>query len=212
MKHQDAAGLTLGEAARAHGDPDTIALLVAAETEAARLEAMDADPRTLANRRALLKVAAYREADYQRCQLRDALRHRLREGDLIATARERPAAPPPADVLADLRRWREDVARLLVARDGQPECGPVPAREHAGVPRPEAERAGDLLVVLLWDAMNGHARACGLPDSGTDGPIYAATDMLAWREAVNWPGLFDAEGRSVVTTRMAEDAAAEACA
>jgi hypothetical protein len=94
MKHQDAAGLTLGEAARAHGDPDTIALLVAAETEAARLEAMDADPRTLTNRRALLKVAAYREAEYQRCQLRDTLRHRLREGDLIATARERPAGPP----------------------------------------------------------------------------------------------------------------------
>ncbi len=40
------------------------------------------------------------------------------------------AAPPPADVLADLRRWREDVARLLVAREGRPERGAVPAGEH----------------------------------------------------------------------------------
>jgi hypothetical protein len=98
-------------------------------------------------------------------------------------------APPPADLLADLRG----------ARAG-----------GAAVPRAEAERAGDLLVVLLWDALNGQACARGLPDNGTDGPIYAATDMLAWREAVNWPGLFDAEGRSVVAARMAEDGAAEA--
>lgn len=40
------------------------------------------------------------------------------------------AAPPPADVLADLRRWRDDVALLLVARDGPPERGAVPAGEH----------------------------------------------------------------------------------
>jgi hypothetical protein len=26
-----------------------------------------------------------------------------------------------------------------------------------------------------------------LPDSEADGPIYTAIDMLAWREAVNWP-------------------------
>lgn len=40
------------------------------------------------------------------------------------------AAPPPADLLADLRRWRDDVARLLAAREGHPERGPVPAGEH----------------------------------------------------------------------------------
>lgn len=40
------------------------------------------------------------------------------------------AAPPPADVLADLRRCREDVARLLMAREGRPELGAVPAGEH----------------------------------------------------------------------------------
>jgi hypothetical protein len=117
MKHQDAAGLALAEAARAHGDPDTVALLVAAQTEAARLEAMDADPRTLTNRRALLKVAAYREADYQLCQLRDALRHRLREGDLIATARERPAGPR-IDVPAAAWRHLSPAFEDSSARDG----------------------------------------------------------------------------------------------
>jgi hypothetical protein len=40
------------------------------------------------------------------------------------------AAPPPADVLGELRRWRDDVARLLVARERQPECGPMPPAEH----------------------------------------------------------------------------------
>jgi len=40
------------------------------------------------------------------------------------------AAPPPPDVLADLRRWREDVAALLAARKGQaarPAAPPAPA-------------------------------------------------------------------------------------
>jgi hypothetical protein len=46
------------------------------------------------------------------------------------TVRMEAAAPPPADVLADLRRWRDDVARLLVARDRRPECGPMPPGEH----------------------------------------------------------------------------------
>jgi hypothetical protein len=40
------------------------------------------------------------------------------------------AAPPPADVLADLRRRREDVARLLIAREGRAEREAVPACEH----------------------------------------------------------------------------------
>jgi hypothetical protein len=39
------------------------------------------------------------------------------------------AAPPPPDVLADLRRWREDVAHLLAARDGLSARQPVPASE-----------------------------------------------------------------------------------
>lgn len=35
------------------------------------------------------------------------------------------AAPPPADVLADLRRWREDVAHLVAARAALDVAQPV---------------------------------------------------------------------------------------
>ena len=74
-----------------------------------------------------------------------------------------------------------------------------------GAPRAQAERAGDLLLVLLWNELNKHAERLGLPDSGEEGPIYGRdmADMLAWREAVNWPGLFDAEGQSIVAGRLA---------
>lgn len=127
-----------------------------------------------------------------------------------ATAEQRAALRglAPALDFTDLHD-RGFAAAALLALHEAPICAAL-ALADVGVPRPEAERAGDLLVVLLWNALNGHARAHGLPDSGTDGPIYAATDILAWREAVNWRGLFDAEGRSVVAERLAEDAAAEA--
>lgn len=102
------------------------------------------------------------------------------------------------------RRWLRAWLPWAPAASNQPLGYPeAPAEQAAGL----GDLVDDLLVVLLWDALNGHARACGLPDSGTDGPIHAATDMLEWREAVNWPGLFDAEGRSVVAALMAEDAA-----
>jgi hypothetical protein len=125
-----------------------------------------------------------------------------------ATAEQRAALRglAPALDFTDLHD-RGFAAAALLALHEAPICAAL-ALADAGVPKAEAERAGDLLVILLWDALNAHARACGLPDSGTDGPIYAATDMLAWRDAVNWPGLFDAEGRSVVAARMAEGAAA----
>ncbi len=35
-------------------------------------------------------------------------------------------APPPPDVVIDLRRWRKDVADLLAARQGQAESPPAP--------------------------------------------------------------------------------------
>lgn len=41
------------------------------------------------------------------------------------------AAPPPPEVLAELRQWREDVAHLLAFRDGDAARRPVPA-----APRP----------------------------------------------------------------------------
>jgi hypothetical protein len=78
-----------------------------------------------------------------------------------------------------------------------------------GVPKPQAELVADLLVVMLWDALNEHASALGLPDSDNDGPIYAATDLLAWRERVNWSGLFAPDGESLVAGQIEAASRAE---
>jgi hypothetical protein len=52
------------------------------------------------------------------------------------------AAPPPPDVLADLRRWRDDVTHLLAARaavaDPPAEAPAAPAPAHAPPPGPDA--------------------------------------------------------------------------
>jgi hypothetical protein len=40
------------------------------------------------------------------------------------------AAPPSAGLLADLRLWRRDVARLLIVREWQPELGAAPIGVH----------------------------------------------------------------------------------
>lgn len=65
------------------------------------------------------------------------------------------AAPPPADLLAELRLWREDVVRLLaerrrpawadIAPEPPPICGSVPKRRNAPTstrPRRPGDRAG----------------------------------------------------------------------
>jgi len=99
------------------------------------------------------------------------------------------------------------VAALLALREAP--IAATLALAAIGVPKPKAERAADLLVVLLWDALNEHASALGLPDSDNDGPIYAATDLLAWRDAVNWAGLFAPDGESLVAGQIEADSRAE---
>jgi hypothetical protein len=114
-----------------------------------------------------------------------------------ATAEERAALrglSPVLDFTEPLDRGF--AAAALFALHEAPICAAL-ALAEVGVTRAEAERAADLLVVALWDALNGHARACGLPDGGTDGPIYAASDMYAWRDAVDWPALFAPDGASL---------------
>jgi hypothetical protein len=52
-------------------------------------------------------------------------------------------APPPAEVLADLRRWRDDIARMLAAQDRQPEAdnGDDPERQALAAYYGEPPRA-----------------------------------------------------------------------
>lgn len=99
------------------------------------------------------------------------------------------AAPPPADVLADLRRWREDVARLVAAREAVPAALDVAQSVEGwralpyGPERGEAFRAARLLP--------GGCRCCAgrrwwRPEGGEDGARCLACHPpppgLAWRE------------------------------
>ncbi len=175
MKHQDAAGLTLTEAARAHGDPDSVALLVAAEAEAARLEALDIEQGLPDPRRNVLKILAYREAEYQRCQLRDALRHRLREGDLIATARERPAGPR-IDVPAAAWRHLSPAFENSSARDGMGQVALYDVRiVLAGPAAPTTIPPADAASALCREA--------------EPAPVYSLAVLRSWYRlrCAGWP-------------------------
>jgi hypothetical protein len=78
------------------------------------------------------------------------------------------AAPPPADVLGELRRWRDDVARLLVPRE-RPAVAAEKAEAWAAC---HAEPLPDLWltrVAVTLDALitgGGAARLC--PDGSVD--------------------------------------------
>jgi len=99
------------------------------------------------------------------------------------------------------------LAALAALREA-PICAALAAAD-AGTPRAQTERLADILVLLLWGALNRHACRMGLPDSGTDGPLYCEDAGLEWRRMVNWNYLFDAEGRSIVTDVMRADSEAE---
>lgn len=138
---------------------------------------------------------------------------------LAAKGRNAPFPEPTAEQRAELGglapaldfsepRDRGFVVAALLALHEAPISAVLAAAEVA-VPRAQAERLADLLLLLLWEALNRHAARLGLPDSGGGGPIYGRdmAAMLAWREAVNWPGLFDGEGQSIVAGRLAEERA-----
>jgi len=133
---------------------------------------------------------------------------------LAAKGRHVPFPEPTAEHRAEARGLapaldfsephdRGFVVAALLALHEAPICAALAAAD-VGAPRVQAERAGDLLVVLLWRALNRHAARMGLPDSGEEGPIYggAMVDMLAWREKA-WDVLFGADGASRVAGRLA---------
>jgi hypothetical protein len=126
---------------------------------------------------------------------------------IIAAARAKPSGLAPALGFEEPLHQGFVLAALLTLREAP--IAAILALAEVGVPRAQAGRAADLLVVLLWDVLNKHARALGLPDHRGDGPIYAATDMLAWRAEVNWPALFDDDGASRVTGAIEAESKAE---
>jgi transcriptional regulator with XRE-family HTH domain len=129
---------------------------------------------------------------------------------LIAAARAKPSGLAPALDFAEPLHQGFAVAALLSLREAP--IAATLALAEVGLSRAQAERAADLLLVLLWRALNEHANALGVPDMDSDGPIYAATDMLAWRDAVNWPVLFGPDGASLVAGRIEAESREELAA
>jgi hypothetical protein len=74
------------------------------------------------------------------------------------------AVPPPPDVLADLRRWREDVAHLLAVREGL-----------AAGPRKDPEAAAD--------GHRGHRRHRHSPADDAAGMAHEVDEMQAFHDA-----------------------------
>lgn len=123
----------------------------------------------------------------------------LRRGWAASLARGQPGAEPAAEGFT--------VAAALALREAP--IGAVLAAAEGGIPRAQAERLADLAALFLWSAMNRQRHALGLP-AGDGDEDEDEDDPQAWREAVNWPALFDAEGRSIVAGRMAAATADEA--
>jgi hypothetical protein len=82
------------------------------------------------------------------------------------------------------------------------------AAAEVGLTRPQAERLAELVVLFFWGAMNEPLEAEGLPEG-----IHADTDaVVAWRERVNWPGLFGPDGESLVAGQIEAESRAELAA
>jgi hypothetical protein len=126
-----------------------------------------------------------------------------------ATAEERATLKGLAPVLDFTEPLHQGFVLAALLSLHEAPIAAILALAEVGVPRAQAERAADLLAVLLWGVLNKHASALGLPDSEGDGPIYAATDMRGWRAAVNWPALFDDDGASRVTGEIERESKAE---
>lgn len=76
-----------------------------------------------------------------------------------------------------------------------------------GVPRAQAERMADYLLAMLLGHLNDHAAKMGMPGQDEVGAIPLTEALWDWRPWVNWQGVYDGEGRSLVT-----EAAAQPCA
>lgn len=71
------------------------------------------------------------------------------------------------------------------------------AAAEAGATRQQAERTGDVLLMMLWQMMDKLALQVGIPDLDGEGPVRPHMDVVEWRGGVNWPGLYGAEGESL---------------
>lgn len=163
MKLQDIVGLNVAEAIEAFCDPETITAMKKAQAEAARLEDLDRSPGSVDLMRGRFKVAAYSEAAFYRIELCQDLQRRLTAGELIATARERPASPridvptsawrhllpEPSDGSARHGTGSIELYDVRVSLAGPAETGAMPEPEELTQPLASADVAPLYSVVVL---------------------------------------------------------------
>ena len=106
---------------------------------------------------------------------------------------------------ATVERAREAVALAMVAGAAGYAVHEAPvmamiAAAEAGVPREQAERLADLLVLLLASAVTEELARAGVSNAEQ---AFQVPHPEAWRKNVNWPNLYDAAGASVTAGSMA---------
>jgi len=74
----------------------------------------------------------------------------------------------------------------------------ITAAAEAGIDRPTAERLADLAVLLTTVAIER-----------SGGPKISLPAPETWRQTVNWGAIYDPDGKSLVTGRIARESAAE---
>ena len=105
------------------------------------------------------------------------------------------------DVLTKAEQRRLIGAALRQGAEGAlAEVGPSVALAAAelNLDRAVAERAGDLVALFV---------AAAIERAG--GPEVALPAPETWRQTVNWDALYDPDGKSLVTGRIARESAAE---
>jgi hypothetical protein len=119
----------------------------------------------------------------------------LRRGWAATLAGQWPGGDPADAEPGDID-WLGPVNMAWVLREAA--IAVALAAAEMGLTRPQAERLAGLVVLVFWGAMNEPLEAEGLPEG-----IHADADgVLAWRERVNWHGLFGPAGESLVAGRV----------
>jgi hypothetical protein len=129
-------------------------------------------------------------------------RELLRRGWAVTLAGQWPEVDPADAEPGDID-WLGPVNITWVLREVA--IAAVLAAAEVGLTRPQAERLADLVALIFWGAMNEPLEVEGLPEG-----IHAdAGAVLAWRDAVNWPGLFGPAGESLVAGQIETASRAE---
>ncbi|HYE70104.1 MAG TPA: hypothetical protein VD932_01100 [Aquabacterium sp.] len=100
---------------------------------------------------------------------------------------------------ATVERAREVAVHGMVAKAAGYAVHEAPiwaaiAAAEAGVPRAQAERLADVLVVLLAKAVEEELTRAGVPNVEQ---AFKVPHPDAWRRNVNWPGIYDTAGTSL---------------